>query len=415
MTERILLASQDLSFSDILVVIVGVLLIVGAVVLLFVQRRTGRELNFELGELAKMKKNNGEFEFIMKTMRLATWHVDPKTLEITYDNDFRENVAQLASFSNGMSAGDGSTQIYKDDQSRVARSMESLCSGDVKDYHEQYRVMTPYSPKLNWEESFAIVAERDIDGQPTRVVGTSMWIDDRKAMEEALVAARNKAEESDRLKTAFIANMSHEIRTPLNAIIGFTSLLPDVSGEDERKELINLIQENNQKLLRIIDDVINISKVEAGQEELQLVTVELNMLLNSVIDKYTPKLLGDVKMVTEYGSEVMNITTDMNRLQEIMNHLISNAVKFTFQGTIAVGYELIDNDRIKIWVRDTGKGVPDDLQERIFERFFKVDEFIPGAGLGLSVCRTMAYSLGGQVTVDSKLGEGSTFWLEIPV
>ena len=152
--------------------------------------------------------------------------------------------------------------------------------------------------KVYWEESYAIIAERDVDGKPTRVVGTTQRIDNRKELEAALKSALAKAEESDRLKSAFIANMSHEIRTPLNAIIGFTSVLPDIESREERQELINLIQENNQKLLRIIDDVMNISKIEAGKEQLQMSTFDINLILDELVSRNQPNLASSVEMST---------------------------------------------------------------------------------------------------------------------
>jgi signal transduction histidine kinase len=208
--------------------------------------------------------------------------------------------------------------------------------------------------------------------------------------------------------------MSHEIRTPLNAIIGFTSVLPDVQGDDERRELINLIQENNQKLLTIINDVMNISKIESGKEQLVMTTFELNALLQSLADMFLPKLASGVELSTQFARNSIDVTTDLNRMTEVINHLLSNAVKFTMQGTITVGYDEPAGKRLRIWIRDTGKGIAPEHLERIFERFFKVDEYIPGAGLGLSICRTMAYSMGGDVGVESTLGEGSLFWFEFP-
>ena len=258
------------------------------------------------------------------------------------------------------------------------------------------------------------MAEREINGKPTLVVGTTQRIDNRKELETALKQALSKAEESDRLKSAFIANMSHEIRTPLNAIIGFTSVLPDIEDRNERQELIGLIQENNQKLLRIIDDVMNISKIEAGKEQLQLSTFDVNMVLVEVVNKYQPKVPDGVLMTTQFAEPQQEINSDLSRVIESMDHLIANAVKFTSQGSITVGYDPVSNHRIRLWVRDTGKGIAKEDQERVFERFYKVDEFIPGAGLGLSICRTMAFSLGGSVGVQSELGKGSYFWMEIP-
>ena len=201
----------------------------------------------------------------------------------------------------------------------------------------------------------------------------------------------------------------------MNAIIGFTSVLPDVTGDEERKELINLIQENNQKLLRIIDDVMNISKIESGKEQLVMTNFELNDVLRSLSDEYASKAQPGVTISTMFASGSLYVTTDLNRLMEVLNHLMSNAVKFTSKGSVILGYDPQMGKRLRIWIQDTGKGIAPEHQERIFERFFKVDEFIPGAGLGLSICRTMAYSMGGDVGVESVLGEGSKFWVEIPV
>ena len=208
--------------------------------------------------------------------------------------------------------------------------------------------------------------------------------------------------------------MSHEIRTPLNAIIGFTSVLPDLDNRDERQEIINLIQENNQKLLRIIDDVMNISKIEAGKEQLQISVFDINIILDELVNKYRARLSPGVEMTTLFAALQLEISSDMSRVMESMGHLISNAVKFTSNGSIVVGYDEVKEHRLRLWVKDTGKGISRENLERVFERFFKVDEYIPGAGLGLSICRTMAYSLGGDVGVDSILGKGSTFWMEIP-
>ena len=144
-------------------------------------------------------------------------------------------------------------------------------------------------------------------------------------------------------------------------------------------------------------------------------TFELNSTLQSLTDTFVPRVQGDVKLSTTFAKSSLNVTTDLSRLTEVMNHLLANAVKFTMQGSITVGYDEPAGKRLRIWVRDTGKGIAPEHHERIFERFFKVDEYIPGAGLGLSICRTMAYSLGGDVGVESTLGEGSTFWFEIPV
>lgn len=395
--------------------IIGFLLASLLIFAIFWQYRKGRELEEELEQLGKQKKKDIELDFVLKAMGLSIWHINTESGQLFFDKDFREKRSETVTGKDGDSFGENATLLVEEDSERVTNHLAALCSGRTEEYHEQYRVRVPHSSKTYWEESYATIADRDIEGKPLLIVGTTQRIDERKNLENALKNALSKAEESDRLKSAFIANMSHEIRTPLNAIIGFTSVLPDIDGKEERQELINLIQENNQKLLRIIDDVMNISKIEAGKEQLQMLTFDINPILDEVVNKYMPDLKPGVTMTTRYAAQQQEVTTDLTRLTESLNHLVSNAVKFTNQGSITVGYEPVKDRKLHIWVRDTGIGIAPENHERVFERFYKVDEFVPGAGLGLSLCRTMAFSLGGNVGVDSRLGEGSTFWMEIPV
>ena len=414
MFAQLLVIQQNYFSSEMLVWAVGILLLLGAVALYFYQRKEGKKLTQELSQLAKIQKHNIEFEFVLKAMKLCTWHIDVQKQIIIYDNDYRERSDCFVP-TEGTTLEDLVNDMADSDQARIRKSLEDICAGRKEEYHEISQVKIAHTDDYYWTEAYATVAARNDDGLPKYIVGTSTRIDERKAMESALMEARNKAEESDRLKSAFIANMSHEIRTPLNAIIGFTSVLPDVEGAEERNELINLIQENNQKLLRIVDDVMNISKIESGKEKLVMTTFDLNDILNAIVTEYASKAQDGVKVSTLFAAGSQQITTDMSRLTEVINHLMSNALKFTSQGSVILGYDPTTGKRIRIWVQDTGKGIAPEHLERVFERFFKVDEFIPGAGLGLSICRTMAYSMGGDVGVESKLGEGSKFWFEIPI
>ena len=217
------------------------------------------------------------------------------------------------------------------------------------------------------------------------------------------------------MKTAFIANISHEIRTPLNGIVGSANLLTDIGSEQERLELIGMINENSQKLLGLIDDVVSISKVESGQEPPTIADFDLNQLLADLVERFTPKMPAGVKLVTQYACESLPMSTDYSRLSDIVRHLLSNAAKFTSQGSVTVGFDAPKNGRVDIWVQDTGKGIAPENQQRIFDRFFKVDEFVPGAGLGLSLCSMLVSSLGGRITVDSVVGQGSKFVVNLPV
>ena len=391
------------------------LVMVALIFFLRMQVRHTKQIKSELNLLKSLEKHNVEYEFVLGVMRLSIWHLDTTTGQLTFEQDFREKGNKYFSNVDGKTFQETILALDSRDADRVNQALIDLCEGRRSSYHEMYRVKVPYDNSVYWEESYATVADRNADGKPTKIIGTTMRIDDRKAMEEALVQARNRAEESDRLKTAFIANMSHEIRTPLNAIVGFTSLLPDITDDAERQGLLDLVNENTQKLLRIVDDVVSISKIESGQEQLVMTTFDLNNLLIEAMNYFTSKVNPNVEMKQSFAQESLTITTDMIRLSTIAKYLVSNATKFTTQGIIEVGYDQPQDGRVVVWVRDTGKGIAEENLERIFERFFKVDEFVPGAGLGLSICRVMAYSLGGEITVDSKLGEGSVFRVSIPI
>ena len=405
----------DIQILNMLPHVLLVLVMISLVVVLWYQVKAGKQLESELQMLDNVGKHNVEYEFVLGTMKLSIWHLDVKTGVFTFEHDFREKGSKYMARADGMTMVDSLLPLDPRDSERVRQSLTDLCNGQTSAYHEIYRVLVPYDNTFYWEESYATVAARDVDGKPVKIVGTTQCIDDRKALEEALVKARNRAEESDRLKTAFIANMSHEIRTPLNAIVGFTSVLPDIDNQEERKSLLDLIHENTQKLLRIVDDVVNISKIESGQEQLVMTTFDLNTMLAEAMAVFAEKLNPGVELNISFAQDALSVTTDMIRLSTIAKHLISNAMKFTQRGSIIVGFDNPVDGRVCIWVRDTGKGIAEENLERIFERFYKVDEFIPGAGLGLSICRVMASSLGGNVTVESKLGEGSIFRVDIPI
>lgn len=392
----------------------GALLLLGLIISIIIQRRTGLRLKSELAELDKVKEGNVEYEFILKAMKLCTWHIDPKNHTITVDNDFRENQdnyvlppeTHLAILSE---------MIAKSDVQRVMTAIDDICTGRSNSYHQQYRVKSGHTDTY-WEEAYATIASRDADGNPAKIVGTSMRIDGRKKMEADLINARNKAEESDRLKTAFLANMGHEIRTPLNAIVGFADLLPVVENEADRNQLINEIQLNNRKLLRIIDGLVSMSKIEAEAKNLVKMQTDIVPLLNEIVKNHSTMIdTQNIILATQFPYSQLMMNTDVGKLSETIDHLMQNAVKFTTKGCITLGFDLQEGDHVRIWVKDTGKGIPEADQAKIFERFVKLDEYIPGTGLGLSVAKSHATSLGGTIGVESHLGKGSTFWVDLPL
>ena len=378
---------------------------------IFRQWRTGKRLRKELIEIEKVRQNNIEYDFVLKAMKIAVWRYDSSTKAFIYENDYRDGRDNYVpgvneSFVATLSA------IAPADVERVSRAFEDLCEGRSDFYHQEYQVINKKTGNSYWEESYATIVERDADGKPTKIVGTSQRIDERKYLENSLVAARNKAEESDRLKTAFLANMGHEIRTPLNAICGFADLLPVIDNPEDRNQMIAEIQSNNRKLLRIIDGLVSMSKIEAGAKSLMMAKVDLNQLLQQMADTYQPTT--NLPIQVQCPLPELKIESDREKVLEILDHLVQNAVKFTTEGEITLSYE-VQGNQVRVNVADTGKGVAKADQARIFERFVKLDEYIPGTGLGLSVVESLVKNLGGSVGVDSSLGVGSNFWFVLPL
>ena len=411
MTKFILLdATGFLSSVQILWAVAGLIFILLCVLILR-QRRQGKQLRKELAELDKLGQANVEYEFVLKAMKIAVWRYDSTTHAFVYENDYREGKSSYVPRTDE-TYKETLTAIAPADVERVNRAFNDICEGRTDYYHQEYQVMNMAAGTSYWEESYATVVDRDADGKPSKIIGTSQRIDERKEMEADLIYARNKAEESDRLKTAFLANMGHEIRTPLNAIVGFADLLPVVQDENDRNQLIAEIQANNSKLLRIINGLVSMSEIEAGARSLSMTAVDLNQLFTEMAAKSQPST--DVPILTHLPEAQMLIHSDREVLTEIVDHLMQNAIKFTTSGSITLGYD-VEGDQIRIWVLDTGKGVAKADQERIFERFVKVDEYIPGTGLGLSVVKSHATHLNGTVGVESELGQGSRFWVLLPI
>ena len=415
MTDTVLLFYlYDWLRIDVLIWVVSIPLVLIAVAMAIVQYRQYRRLSAELKQLSKMKTHSIEYELVLKTMKLCVWRYDIQSAIVTFENDYRDAGDNLLSYELPVSSVfDRLLPEYVDE---LREGIRALMRGEIDDFHMQYQSKYLQGDKTYWGESYATVDKRDVDGTPLTVVGTSMRIDNRKAIEQALIDARNHAEESDKLKSAFLANMSHEVRTPLNAIVGFSDILPTVEDEGERSLLVKLLKQNTAQLLHLIDDMMSMSELEAGSGTVQKERFELFRLMDDVTARYKEKCNEKgLRLVVETVGEDPMPYTDRKRLREILNQYVNNAVKFTEKGSITVGWEKTDN-LLKIWVSDTGKGIPADrCNETVFERFVKVDEFIPGTGLGLAICRSMAESLGGMVGLQSGLGEGSTFWVDLPL
>ena len=239
-------------------------------------------------------------------------------------------------------------------------------------------------------------------------------ITELKETERMLIEAKEKAEESDRLKSAFLANMSHEIRTPLNAIVGFSSMLQETDDAEEKLQYITIIEENNKLLLQLISDILDLSKIEAGTFEFILEEINAQQLCNELLQTMQVKATPQVELRLAAGLPELKFTSDKNRLHQILINFVTNALKFTFEGSVTIDYRINGNE-VKFTVQDTGIGIEKKNQKAIFNRFIKLNSFIAGTGLGLPICQNIITQLGGKIGVESEPDKGSCFWFTHPL
>ena len=245
------------------------------------------------------------------------------------------------------------------------------------------------------------------------IVYTAWDITDLKIMERKLRLAKEEAEESNRIKSAFLANMSHEIRTPLNAIVGFSSILATEVSEEERVEYLDIIERNNELLLQLINDILDLSKIEAGTLEFVRQPMNLSEVCRNIYQIHKDRVQEGVTLILDNEDDDLIIEEDRNRIAQVITNFLTNAGKFTLSGEIRFGFK-VDNQCIRFYVKDTGIGIAPDKVGHIFDRFVKLNSFAQGTGLGLAICRMIIEKIGGEIGATSEVGKGSTFFFTIP-
>lgn len=369
-----------------------------------------------------LREINKKLEMTLSVARIIPWRWDLKNDMITCESE------QILAHMN-FTKEEGSTpqahiikaseyfrKMHPEDLERMQQVHKKLISGKLQHAKEEFRIITEVEGRkfIDWLETNAIVDQYDEQGSPISLVGSLLLITERKRQEKALIAAREKALESERLKSAFLANMSHEIRTPLNAIVGFSSLLTSTEDEQEREEFISIIENNNQLLLQLVSDILDLSKIEANTLEFNYRDVDLNGLAKDVESTVRRRLKPNVVLEFIPGAAQCHVQTEKNRLSQVLINLLVNATKFTQAGSITFGYE-IRGKELYFYVKDTGMGISQEDQNKIFERFTKVDTFTQGTGLGLSICKNIIEKMKGRIGVESEgKGKGSTFWFTVP-
>ncbi len=302
--------------------------------------------------------------------------------------------------------------LHPDDRNCMVQFFEDVRNGLTAKLSKEVRVLRS-NGEYTWTHVNLLVRKYIPQDKIIELISINYDITELKKTEEMLVKARDKAEASDRLKSAFLANMSHEIRTPLNAIVGFSALLAATEDMAEKELYNSLISHNNELLLELINDVLDLSKLESGYLELHPSWFNLAELLDESVAEYTRQLAAGVELRTHYLDQGFLVELDRLRIKQILNNFLSNALKNTTSGYVEVFYE-IDSSYVRIGVRDTGRGIPQNMLEKIFERFEKVDSFTQGAGLGLPICKSIVDKMNGRIWADSQLGIGTTFMVELP-
>lgn len=298
--------------------------------------------------------------------------------------------------------------LYPEDFEIIKEFYEKALTGEAHTLQRELRVLDK-DGVLKWLRCTLMVKEFEPGNNSIEMIGVSFDITELKEM----ILAKDKAETLDKLKSAFLANMSHEIRTPLNAIVGFSDMLPEVEDPEERKEYIKIIRHNNDLLLKLISDILDLSKIESEMFELTNSTVNVKELCKSIITSQRVHETKDVKLLFDESSPEITTYGDSDRIMQVITNLISNGLKFTISGHVLLGYYKQNNDII-FYVEDTGIGIPDDAKEKIFDRFVKLDSFVQGTGLGLPVSKSIVEQMNGKMGFESKVGVGTRFWFRIP-
>lgn len=386
------------------------------------RKQTRKNLDQETGEL---KKVNTVTRAVLKNVHAYVLLIDSdlKVLATNYysrtdaiETSGEKRIGDLLRCSNALSAADGCG----------SHVMCKLCPVR-KMLNQSFEQKTSF---IDFEASLTIqVSENESKVHDAQLSGAYLLINDKphlvitihditrlKHTEEALQEAKEKAEHADQSKSAFLANMSHEIRTPLNAIVGFSELLVVAQTDEEKRQYLEIVKTNNELLLQLVNDILDMSKIEAGTLEFVYSDVDINQVMSDLEQLFSMKVseMGvQTKVVRDAAPSSCTMHTDRNRLVQVISNFISNAIKFTPEGTVRFGWER-RSGYLYFYVSDNGAGIPEERVSTVFDRFVKLEKGQTGTGLGLSICRTIVEKLGGKLGVESVLGAGSTFWFTIP-
>lgn len=372
-------------------------------------------------ELIKAKEKAEESDYRLKLAidsgKLGIWDWDIKNNQMIWNDRMYELWGKRKeNFEHNPESW--SNNLHPDDKEKALKELQLSLSHD-KEYNSLFRIIRPDNTIASIKADAIVI--RDQNNTPTRMIGINKDITDVINYQNELIEAKQKAEESDRLKSAFLTNVSHEIRTPMNAIFGFLSLLYESNpSEDEVSEYIYIIKRSGERLMNTIDNIIEISKIEIGDIRLNIDEVDISESMQYYFDFFVPQAKEHglkINLSNQVNPNQSFIKTDKHKLDSIMLNLIDNAIKFTNTGQIEIG-NYIEKDKLYFYVSDSGKGIPQDKVDFIFNRFIQVElgntRGFEGCGIGLSIVNAYVKALGGHISVKSEIGKGSTFLFYIP-
>ena len=349
-------------------------------------------------------RRNISFITLSNGIMFVRYNVNNDTLYLLDNSgELTENIITFDTYWNS---------VHPDDLSKAKELINLMREHKVENFQTEYRYKTTKENEYSWLVVNIAAYEFDsyhkISSYMCLCRNNNTW---RKAMDE-MIDLRNKAESANKMKNAFLANISHEIRTPLNAVVGFSSLINDKMPENERNKFKLIIDQNNRTLLQIVDDVLALSKIESGDIDFIPTTFDIYNVIQSITDSMRVVIRPAIKLICE-SQEHFYVSFDCRRLNEIISTLLVNANKFTHEGSIKINYSYRE-EGLYVSITDTGIGIASKDQQRIFERFEKVNNFVSGTGLGLAICKGIIEQAHGKIGVKSELGKGSAFWFWIP-
>ena len=305
------------------------------------------------------------------------------------------------------------SHFHPEDRAVMIDFLDKVIKGESSKLSRDVRIRRA-DGNYTWTRVNVLVSNYQPQDNIIEMLCINFDITELKETERMLIGAKEKAEEADRLKSAFLANMSHEIRTPLNAIVGFSSLLEEAEDAEEKHLYATIIEENNKLLLQLISDILDLSKIEAGTFDIIPEQVDAQQLCNELLQSMQVRATEQVEILLAPELPELTFTSDKNRLYQVLLNFVTNALKFTSEGSIVIDYRINGNE-VRFSVQDTGMGIEPEKQEAIFTRFVKLNNFIAGTGLGLPICQSIVTQLGGKIGVESEPGKGSCFWFTHPI